>query len=368
LSTCINLSTVCSPFYNPQGYYHESFLRGHRQLCYEIKRLKLKGQGPRKRSIPEDEPDFWQMTACGVPPAKVPFTNSTCYSIPQQPQPQQFAIPLSATNNNNNHDATTITTSRMAIHDGAGAASLSSSSSSSRSVDRQSSIISESREYQGHNNHNNGNASSYLNPFSFTYNAAMAAQFQSATTSNIASVTSGPEERAISSTVRTIPHHRTIPTTNHTMMNVYNGGTTTDVGNDGEADVSYEREMRSYLLLSSSLDHTTTSTGRGPNSAFQSGSDTTTSSSSTPSMMVAQPSTMARSETTAPNTRQSEDESLFAFPMGGNIHHPHHLSSFPFLSDNSNYNLAEYDLRDDSAIVDALLAVAPYYNFPSSGK
>jgi HSF-type DNA-binding len=41
------------------GYYHESFLRGRRDLARTIHRMKIKGTGVRAKSNPEDEPDFW---------------------------------------------------------------------------------------------------------------------------------------------------------------------------------------------------------------------------------------------------------------------------------------------------------------------
>lgn len=44
------------------GYYHELFLRCKPQLCYSIKRTKIKGTGTRKPSCPETEPNFYLMT------------------------------------------------------------------------------------------------------------------------------------------------------------------------------------------------------------------------------------------------------------------------------------------------------------------
>lgn len=41
------------------GYYHEFFLRGKIFLANRIFRMKIKGTGPRKKSSPEDEPNFY---------------------------------------------------------------------------------------------------------------------------------------------------------------------------------------------------------------------------------------------------------------------------------------------------------------------
>lgn len=41
------------------GYYHELFLRGKRFLAHRIPRIKLKGQGARKPTSPETEPNFY---------------------------------------------------------------------------------------------------------------------------------------------------------------------------------------------------------------------------------------------------------------------------------------------------------------------
>eukprot|EP00549_Striatella_unipunctata_P013132 CAMPEP_0118710168 /NCGR_PEP_ID=MMETSP0800-20121206/23181_1 /TAXON_ID=210618 ORGANISM="Striatella unipunctata, Strain CCMP2910" /NCGR_SAMPLE_ID=MMETSP0800 /ASSEMBLY_ACC=CAM_ASM_000638 /LENGTH=217 /DNA_ID=CAMNT_0006614219 /DNA_START=104 /DNA_END=757 /DNA_ORIENTATION=+ len=44
------------------GYYHELFLRGKFFLCQRITRTKIKGTGVRKASVPEKEPNFYNMT------------------------------------------------------------------------------------------------------------------------------------------------------------------------------------------------------------------------------------------------------------------------------------------------------------------
>ena len=43
------------------AYYHEMFLRGKAFLAKQIKRVKIKGQGPRKPNRPETEPNFYTM-------------------------------------------------------------------------------------------------------------------------------------------------------------------------------------------------------------------------------------------------------------------------------------------------------------------
>lgn len=47
------------------GYYHKSFLKGRRDLCFEIQRQKVKGTFVRKPAVPENEPNFYKM---GLPP------------------------------------------------------------------------------------------------------------------------------------------------------------------------------------------------------------------------------------------------------------------------------------------------------------
>jgi hypothetical protein len=41
------------------AYYHTSFVKGRRELCQHIKRVKIKGNGGRKPSNPETEPNFY---------------------------------------------------------------------------------------------------------------------------------------------------------------------------------------------------------------------------------------------------------------------------------------------------------------------
>jgi hypothetical protein len=41
------------------AYYHPSFIKGKRDLCRYIRRVKYKGTGPRKPSRPEEQPNFY---------------------------------------------------------------------------------------------------------------------------------------------------------------------------------------------------------------------------------------------------------------------------------------------------------------------
>lgn len=43
------------------AYYHDMFLRGRPGLALRMKRIKFKGQGPRKPASPQSEPNFWHM-------------------------------------------------------------------------------------------------------------------------------------------------------------------------------------------------------------------------------------------------------------------------------------------------------------------
>jgi hypothetical protein len=59
------------------GYYHELFLRSKRFLSHRIHRVKIKGEGARKPSSPETEPNFYN--APYLPSARVPSKNP-CYT------------------------------------------------------------------------------------------------------------------------------------------------------------------------------------------------------------------------------------------------------------------------------------------------
>jgi hypothetical protein len=54
-------TSLCPPGFDRHGYYHEFFLRSKAFLSTNIKRMKIKGKGARKRSSPESEPDFYDM-------------------------------------------------------------------------------------------------------------------------------------------------------------------------------------------------------------------------------------------------------------------------------------------------------------------
>jgi hypothetical protein len=49
------------------AYYHSCFVRGHRGLCRGMIRQKIKGTKVRRTLAPEEEPDFYKMTATPVP-------------------------------------------------------------------------------------------------------------------------------------------------------------------------------------------------------------------------------------------------------------------------------------------------------------
>lgn len=55
----LTLSAPLTTGRDKNGYYHELFLRGKRFLAHRIPRCKLKGQGARKPTSPETEPNFY---------------------------------------------------------------------------------------------------------------------------------------------------------------------------------------------------------------------------------------------------------------------------------------------------------------------
>jgi hypothetical protein len=61
------------------GYYHELFLRGKRSLAHRIPRCKLKGQGARKPTSPETEPNFYLYSF-------LPMEQSNDRSVDSSPQ------------------------------------------------------------------------------------------------------------------------------------------------------------------------------------------------------------------------------------------------------------------------------------------
>jgi hypothetical protein len=69
------------------AYYHELFIRSKCFLSHRIQRTKIKGQGTRKPSSPETEPNFYN--APYLPPTiahgKKPLTRPVCDSLLSQP-------------------------------------------------------------------------------------------------------------------------------------------------------------------------------------------------------------------------------------------------------------------------------------------
>jgi hypothetical protein len=61
------------------GYYHELFLRSKRFLSHRIHRVKIKGEGARKPSSPETEPNFYD--APYLPSARTPSKNPWIASV-----------------------------------------------------------------------------------------------------------------------------------------------------------------------------------------------------------------------------------------------------------------------------------------------
>jgi hypothetical protein len=68
------------------AYYHELFIRSKCFLSHRIQRTKIKGQGTRKPSSPETEPNFYN--APYLPPTiahgKNPWTRPVCNSLPSE--------------------------------------------------------------------------------------------------------------------------------------------------------------------------------------------------------------------------------------------------------------------------------------------
>jgi hypothetical protein len=53
------------------AYYHPLFVRGDRDLCKHIRRIKRKGTGPRKPSRPDEQPDFYRVGSDPFCPATI---------------------------------------------------------------------------------------------------------------------------------------------------------------------------------------------------------------------------------------------------------------------------------------------------------
>lgn len=69
------------------SYYHELFLRGKSFLCRHMRRSKIVGDGRRKATSPETEPNFWTMTHLpeSPPPRAVTTSSSSSSSTPRRP-------------------------------------------------------------------------------------------------------------------------------------------------------------------------------------------------------------------------------------------------------------------------------------------
>jgi hypothetical protein len=61
------------------GYYHELFLRSKRFLAQRIQRIKIKGEGARKPSSPETEPNFYNVPY--LPSTRAPSRNPWIASV-----------------------------------------------------------------------------------------------------------------------------------------------------------------------------------------------------------------------------------------------------------------------------------------------
>jgi hypothetical protein len=61
------------------GYYHELFLRSKRFLAQRIQRIKIKGEGARKPSSPETEPNFYNVPY--LPSTRTPSSNPWIASV-----------------------------------------------------------------------------------------------------------------------------------------------------------------------------------------------------------------------------------------------------------------------------------------------
>jgi HSF-type DNA-binding len=71
------------------AYYHSCFVRGHRGLCRGMIRQKIKGTKVRRTLAPEEEPDFYKMTATPVPTSPTqsmpPLQASAAVESPSKP-------------------------------------------------------------------------------------------------------------------------------------------------------------------------------------------------------------------------------------------------------------------------------------------
>lgn len=83
------------------GYYHECFLRGRRDLCEKIHRIKIKGTGVRGRANPDAEPNFWRMNWINSNGTAKPCEESCfeTFQVPQSLLSMQPCLPLSTLSN-----------------------------------------------------------------------------------------------------------------------------------------------------------------------------------------------------------------------------------------------------------------------------
>jgi hypothetical protein len=85
----------CAPDRN--AYYHPCFMRGDRDLCRSIRRVKFKGSGPRKPSRPEDQPNFYlaRDPFHSAETARAAFSPGTTSAINEQRFPTFLGPPSS---------------------------------------------------------------------------------------------------------------------------------------------------------------------------------------------------------------------------------------------------------------------------------
>jgi hypothetical protein len=79
------------------AYYHPCFIRGDRDLCRSIRRVKFKGRGPRKPSRPEDQPNFYvaRDPSLAAETARAAFSPGTTSAINEQGIPTFLGPPSS---------------------------------------------------------------------------------------------------------------------------------------------------------------------------------------------------------------------------------------------------------------------------------
>lgn len=60
---CVGKALIFSPF-STNSYYHELFIRGRADLCRRMVRTRVKGNGMKAASNPQNEPNFYAMEVC----------------------------------------------------------------------------------------------------------------------------------------------------------------------------------------------------------------------------------------------------------------------------------------------------------------